>query len=68
MNGSLNQTLVSSLSNVNIAVPTGTNMTLAQSDGGDYLDGNIYNIQAYSKTLTATEVSNLYSYYVTRYS
>ena len=68
LNGSLNQTLVSVLSNVNIKVPTGTNMTLAQSDGGDYLDGNIYNIQAYSKTLTDVEVSSLYSYYVTRYS
>jgi len=68
LNGTLNQTLVSSLSNVNIQVPLGTNMTLAQSDGGDYLDGNIYNIQAYSKTLTSTEVSDLYSYYVTRYS
>ena len=68
LNGTLNQTLVSVRSNVNIGVPTDTNMTLAQSDGGDYLDGNIYNIQAYSKTLTGTEVSNLYSYYVTRYS
>jgi len=68
LNGSLNQTLVSVLSNVNIGVPTDTNMTLAQSDGGNYLDGNIYNIQAYSKTLTSTEVSDLYSYYVTRYS
>ena len=68
LNGSLNQTLVSVRTNVNIATPTSTNMTLAQSDSSSYLDGNIYNIQAYSKTLTATEVSNLYSYYVTRYS
>jgi hypothetical protein len=69
LNGTLIQTkLALTPGNVNIKVPTSTFMTLANSDADDYLDGNIYNIQAYSKTLTESEVSGIYSFYVTRYS
>lgn len=68
-----NKVLVSTLtgatpSDLTIKTPTGTLMYLATAQTSNYLQGNIYQIMEYSKTLSLAEVTQNYDYFKLRYT